>query len=82
MNREPVPCSDCFRFVPGKAETDTGHCTGYDRAAKPDDSKCVLFVQQGSRAARIAAKNSLELLAELQRRHPETISRASAISQH
>ncbi len=76
MNREPQPCSACSKFVPAKAGS--GHCTGFDRPAQEDDAPCVLFVQQGSREARVGAKNSQELLAELQRRHPETISRASA----
>ncbi len=76
MNREPQPCSACSKFVP--AQAGSGHCTGFDRPAQADDSHCVLFVLQGSREARVGAKNSQELLAELQRRHPETISRASA----
>ena len=74
MNREHQPCSACSKFVPGQV----GHCTGFDRPAAADDRSCVLFTQQGSRQARVGAKNSQELLAELQRRHPETISRASA----
>lgn len=76
MTREHPPCGACAKFVPAKAGT--GDCTGFDRPAQADDAPCVLFVQQGSREARVAAKSSQELLAELQRRHPETISRASA----
>lgn len=77
MNRERPPCGACAKFIPAKAGS--GDCTGFDRPAQADDAPCVLFVQQGSREARVAAKNSQELLAELQRRYPtETISRASA----
>jgi hypothetical protein len=74
MTREHPPCSACARFTPG-------HCAGFDRPAKEDDAPCVLFVERGSRADRLLAKNDRELLAEQQRRHPETISRASAPQQ-
>jgi len=69
MTRDHPPCAACARFK-------AAHCDGFDRPAQADDAPCVLFVEQGSRAAR--AKSSREVLAELQRRHPETISRASA----
>lgn len=74
MTREHPPCSACAKFV-------VDHCTGFDRPAAADDQPCVLFVQQGSREARVGAKNSQELLAEIakkQQRKTETISRASA----
>jgi hypothetical protein len=46
MNREHLPCSACFKFVPAK--TGSGHCTGFDRPAEADDRPCVLFAEQGS----------------------------------
>jgi hypothetical protein len=81
MNREHPPCSTCSRFIPAK--TGAGHCEGFDRPAQATDQPCVLFVEQGSREARLGAKGDRELLAEFQRRDSrkarETISRASAV---
>lgn len=76
MNRDHAPCQACAKFVPANAGS--GHCTGLDRPAREDDQPCVLFVAQGSREARAAAKTEQERLTEMQRRRPETISRASA----
>lgn len=82
MNRDHEPCRECAKFLPTggqKAHEDgPGRCEGRERDAHSTDQPCVLFVKQGSWAARRAAKNGSELLQELQRRHPETISRASA----
>lgn len=78
MNREPEPCCKCARFIP--AQAGTGYCDGYERQAKADDIPwaCVLGLPVGSKAHRRATRSEQEVLAELQRRHPETISRASA----
>lgn len=78
MNREPEPCGKCARFVPAK--TGTGYCEGFERQAHSADIPwaCVLRLPQGSLAHRRATRSEQDVLAELQRRHPETISRASA----
>jgi len=86
MNREHQPCGTCSRFLPTggqKAhEEGPGHCEGFERPAHSTDRPCVLFVERGSREARLKAKNDQQLLAEFQRRDGrkagETISRASA----
>jgi hypothetical protein len=84
MNREPAPCRACARFIPDaqlrKGEDGTGYCEGYERSARSDDIPwaCVLSLLVGSLAHRRATRSDQEALAELQRRHPETISRASA----
>lgn len=79
MTREYPPCSSCAKFVPAKAGT--GCCTDFDRPANAEDQPCVLFLHRGTRSARMAARSSQELLAEMQRRETrktETNSRASA----
>ena len=82
MNHAHDPCGHCARFLPDailrKGEDGQGRCEGFDRPAHSTDQPCVLFVERGSREARLLAKNDRELLQEQQRRHPETISRASA----
>ena len=84
MNREPAPCRACARFAPAaqlrKDEDGPGYCEGYERPARSDDIPwaCVLSLPAGSLAHRRATRSEQEVLAELQRRHPETISRASA----
>lgn len=84
MNRERPPCGQCARFIPDaqlrKHEDGPGYCAGYEQPAHSADiaQPCVLRMETGSKAHRRAARGNLELLAELQRRHPETISRASA----
>ncbi len=85
MNRDHQPCGTCSRFLPTGAqkahEEGPGHCEGFERPAHSTDRPCVLFVEQGSREARLGAKDDRQLLAEFQRRgsrKAETISRASA----
>lgn len=84
MNRELEPCGKCARFLPDAAlrkdEDGPGYCEGYERPAHSADvvQPCVLSMPIGSRAHRRAARSDAEMLAELRRRHPETISRASA----
>lgn len=92
MNRTHPPCGTCARFIPAKAGI--GHCEVDGQPKQADEHPCPLYLEWGSREARLAAKSSRELLAELQRRNPvpaqrgmlasqvpqkqETISRASA----
>ena len=82
MNRDHDPCRCCARFLPTGGqklhEDGPGWCEGEEREAHSTDHPCPLYLERGSRAARMLAKSSRETLAELQRRHPETISRASA----
>lgn len=84
MNREPEPCGKCARFLHDaqlrKGEDGPGHCEGFERPAQSADIPwaCVLRLELGSLAHRRATRSEHELLAELRRRHPETISRASA----
>jgi hypothetical protein len=86
MNREPEPCRKCARFLPEaqlrKAEDGPGYCEGFERPAQSADIPwaCVLKLETGSKAHRRIARSEQEVLAELQRRHPETISRASALT--
>jgi hypothetical protein len=84
MNHTHDPCRCCARFLPTggqKPHQDgPGRCEGEDRDAHSTDHPCPLFVERGSREAKLLAKSSREVLAELQRRYPaETISRASAV---
>lgn len=85
MNRDHPPCRCCAKFLPTGGqklhEDGPGYCEGHERDAHSTDSPCVLFLERGSREARMAAKSAGELVAELQRRDSkkhETISRASA----
>lgn len=84
MNREPEPCGKCARFLPNaqlrKDEDGPGHCEGHERPAHSTDIPwaCVLSLPVGSLAHRRATRSEQEVLVELRRRHPETISRASA----
>ena len=82
MNRIHDPCRCCARFLPTGGqklhEDGPGWCEGNERDAHSTDHPCPLYVERGSRAARLLAKNDQQLLAEQRRRHPETISRASA----
>jgi hypothetical protein len=84
MNREPEPCGKCARFLPDaqlrKGEDGQGHCEGFERQTHSTDIPwaCVLRLEPGSLAHRRVTRSEQEVLAELQRRHPETISRASA----
>ena len=81
MNRDHDPCRCCARFLPTGGqklhEDGPGWCEGEEREAHSTDHPCPLFLEQGSRQARLEAKSSRELLQEQQRRQ-ETISRASA----
>jgi len=82
MNRIHDPCRCCARFLPTGGqklhEDGPGLCEGNERPAHSTDHPCPLYLERGSKRARELAKSSRETLAELQRRHPETISRASA----
>jgi len=84
MNHAHDPCRCCARFLPTGGqklhEDGPGRCEGEEREAHSTDHPCPLYLERGSKAARLLAKSSRELLAELRRRHPETISRASAPS--
>jgi hypothetical protein len=76
MNREPLHCRICARFIPAatlrKDEEGPGHCEGYDRPAHSTDTRCVLFNERGAWKTRKAQ------MPPEQRRANETISRASA----
>jgi hypothetical protein len=76
MNREPLHCRICARFVSvatlRKDEEGPGYCEGYDRPAHSTDTRCVLFNEQGAWKTRKAQAPPE------QRRANETISRASA----
>jgi hypothetical protein len=84
MNRELEPCGKCARFLPDanlrKGEDGQGHCEGYERPAHSTDiaQPCVLSLPIGSLTHRRATRSEAEVLADLRRRRPETISRASA----
>jgi hypothetical protein len=80
MNREPLPCRICARFIPTgsrrRNEDGPGHCEGFDRPVHSTDPRCVLFNEQGAWETRKAQ------MPPEQRKRPapanETISRASA----
>jgi hypothetical protein len=76
MNREPLPCRICARFIPTASqrrnEDGPGHCEGFDKPVHSTDPRCVLFNEQGAWETRKAQ------MPPEQRRGRETISRASA----
>jgi hypothetical protein len=78
MNREPLHCRICARFIPAatlrKDEDGPGHCEGFDKPVHSTDTRCVLFNEQGSwktRQMQMPSKAG-------QRKANETISRESA----
>jgi hypothetical protein len=58
----------CFEF-----DAAAHHCRGHDRPQQPYGQPCVLFLERGSTADRLAVRSSADMLADLKRRHPESL---------
>jgi hypothetical protein len=76
MNRDHDPCRCCARFLPTGGqklhEDGPGLCEVDAQPRHSTDHPCPLYLERGSREARLAARSSAEVLAELQRRDSKT----------